>query len=379
VQSPEEGSGFSIDLLLPPGISYLKLFDYSSIKSDSIHLNLELVYDITDECEINNSFETACLIEPNTILHPQLFGYNSDLGGADSDFYKLDLPLGGVVTISLSNLAVDQFLRLYAYNSTESQIGFVQSTEEGSGFTIDLLLPPGISYFKLFDYSSIKSDSTHLDLELTYDSTDECEINNSFETACLIEPNTILNPQLFGYNSDLGGNDADYYRVEAEAILNQCFTISNVQPGQYIRLHVYDEEFNQIGFGQSPSDGSGFAYCLDLEIDAFYFKLSDYYAASSSEHLMVVLAGTSALSVPAITPKNELISVFPNPSSGKFSVTIPESATQIQILNSHGQLVESDVLFKHEELRFELQKTGIYFIRVETENGTIGKRVVIMN
>ncbi len=379
VQSPEDGSGFSIDLLLPPGISYFVLTDYSSIKSDSIHLDLELVFDSTDGCEINNSFETACLVSPDAILHPQLFGYNSDLGGADTDYYKLDLPVGGVVTVNLSNLAVDQYLRLYAYNSNEDQIAFVQSPEDGSGFSIDLLLPPGISYFALTNYSSIKSDSIHLDLELRYDTSDGCELNNSFETACLVESDTVLHPQLFGYNSDLGGNDTDYYKVEAGIILNQCFTISNVQPDQYIRLYVYDEDYNQIGFEQSPDDGSGFFYCLDLGLDLFYFKLYDYGAASNSEPLTVILAGVSGLSAPTIGQTENLISVYPNPTSGSFTLTFPETSTQIQVLNSLGQVIESIQVYRQEQLELALEAEGIYFIKINTENDIVIKKLVVHN
>jgi len=300
-QSPTAGTGFNYDFLLPAGISYLKILDYNG-NSASNHLNMTLSYDNADACECNNSFATACLISPNATLYPQIFGVNSDLDGDDVDYFKVDLPSCGVVSVNLSDLDIDQFIRLYAFNANQEQIGFSQSPNNGTGFNFDFLLPTGISYLKILDYNG-NSSSKQLTMTLTYDISDACECNNSFATACLVNAVDTLYPQIFGFNSDLDSYDVDYYEFQQSInCVSECFTISNVQPSQHLRLYVYDNLQTQIGFEQSPSNGTGFNYCLNLDIGTFYLKLFDYNATSTSGHITVVLSNTPSLAAPTITP-----------------------------------------------------------------------------
>ena len=310
------------------------------------------------------------------MLHPQIFGYNSDLDADDSDYYMLDLPVGGVVTFNLSNLAAQQLIRFYAYNSEQNQIAFTVSPENGAGFEYDVLFPSGVSYFKLYDYRA-SSDSIHLDLQLTYDVSDACEDNNSFETACLIPPDVILHPQLFGTNSDLGGDDTDYYRFQVDNCLSQCFTVSNVQESQLIRMNIYDEDHSQVGYAQSASDGEGFFYCLELEQGDYFIRIYDYRSSSNSEaitlELNCVSLGTD------ITTLDESVSVFPNPTKGSFNVIFPESSTKIQILNSLGQTVRTEWVNHQHKIEFTIKKQGIYFIRIKTDEGVITRKLIITN
>jgi len=513
VQSPSTGSGFTYDLLLPSGISYLKLFDNNG-NSDSTHLNMTLTYDTTDACECNNSFATACTISPNTTIHPQMFGYNSDLGGNDVDYFMLNLPSCGVVTINLSNLALNQFMRLYAYNSTFSQIGFIQSPSTGSGFSYDLLLPSGVSYLKLFDNNG-NSNSIHQNLTLSYDTSDACECNNSFATACLVSAVDTLYPQMFGYNSDLGGNDVDYYEIHPNNCVSECINISNVQSGQFLRLYVYNSTQTQIGFAQSPSTGVGFNYCLNLGIGTYYLKLLDNNGLSSSGHITVALTNTPTLPAPTVTVSGStsfclgdsvtltsnstnfnhwstgdttqsivvytagvytdtiinlsgcwaystattvtvnqatvptvnqigntlqsttattyqwylggsilngatsqtyiptqngdytvvttdangcsatsapftvstvgvaelniesLISVFPNPTNGSFTITFPETTKQVQITNSMGQVLQTNLVDRQKNLNLELTADGIYFIHIRTDKQVVTKKLIV--
>jgi len=435
------GDGFSYDLLLPSGISIIKVYDYNGVVS-SLPYHLILSLDTSDGCEPNNSFTTACTVSPNTTLHPQIFGVNSDLGGNDYEYYKLELPTSGVVTVSLFNLSAEQRMRMRAYNSLQEQIAFKESPIKGTGFSYDLLLPAGVSYISLNDYNN-NSDTTHLELTLSYDTSDPGECNNSFETAFQIAANDTLYPQFYGSNSDLGGDDSDYFKIQAGNCFNQCFAVSNVEAGQRIRLHVYDEMQKQVGFAESPVMGTGFSYCLDLEIGSYYLKLYDYNAVSSSQHITFILSNTPSMDVPVITqieqtlqategttyqwffndilldganeqiltPENSgiytvwvtgllgcgnmsapflftkvgideqsienSVTVFPNPTTGSFTLSFPVTTTLIQVYNAFGQMIETIPVHGENLRQFEMAGKGIYLIKIQVEKDWVIKKIMV--
>lgn len=85
-------------------------------------------------------------------------------------------------------------------------------------------------------------------------------------------------------------------------------------------------------------------------------------------------------SVKEIILENE-ISVFPNPSLGIVHVTLgdPRQNCKIEILNSYGQLVVSREIGNTASADFDLsgRYKGIYFIKIQTENKVLAKKVII--
>jgi len=72
-----------------------------------------------------------------------------------------------------------------------------------------------------------------------------------------------------------------------------------------------------------------------------------------------------------------LIAIFPNPTEGNFSIKVPPATKQVKILNSVGQLLQSEIIEKQENLDFELTYNGIYFIRITTDKHTITKKLIV--
>jgi putative cofactor-binding repeat protein len=69
--------------------------------------------------------------------------------------------------------------------------------------------------------------------------------------------------------------------------------------------------------------------------------------------------------------------VFPNPTSSHFTITIPPSATQIQIVNSLGQLVITTEVEGQSNYSFELTESGIYFIQVITYRQIMIRKIIV--
>ncbi len=74
--------------------------------------------------------------------------------------------------------------------------------------------------------------------------------------------------------------------------------------------------------------------------------------------------------------------VFPNPSTGNFTVSANQAFTKIDVYDITGKLVESIPNFgKSNALEMDLSNlnSGIYFINTETINGAVSKSKIIIN
>jgi uncharacterized repeat protein (TIGR03803 family) len=74
---------------------------------------------------------------------------------------------------------------------------------------------------------------------------------------------------------------------------------------------------------------------------------------------------------------NNAFSIYPNPSTGRFSITLPPLSKQIQIFSSLGQMLQTKYIDNENSMDFELSENGIYFIQVKTDKLTLTKKVVI--
>jgi len=75
---------------------------------------------------------------------------------------------------------------------------------------------------------------------------------------------------------------------------------------------------------------------------------------------------------------DDLISVYPNPSNGKFTLSSEITKGEISIYNISGEKVySSTVNRKQETVNLSSQPNGIYFLTIKTEQGTANKKLII--
>jgi hypothetical protein len=72
-------------------------------------------------------------------------------------------------------------------------------------------------------------------------------------------------------------------------------------------------------------------------------------------------------------------SIFPNPTDREFSITVPPSSTQIQILNSYGQAVQRKIVDNETEFKFSIETSGIYYIQITTNKQLVTKKIIVAN
>lgn len=435
--SPTKGEGFKYDLLIDKGTHYLRLNDFYGF-SDSAHFKISLNLDTTDICEINNSLDFSCLIYPNTTIYPQIYGENYTLGGKDVEYYKLILDKCGVVTFNLTNLSPQQQLQMFVYDSVLNVVGHRESKVSGMGYSMDLLLSGGTSYITLKDINS-RSDSNHLKLQLMLDTTDICECNNLFESACSVNIVDTIYPQILGFTSEFS-YDEDYFTLENLTCSRECIKLTEVPEGVTLSLEIYDSMFNLLSSEKASGSGEELNLCLDLGAGTYYYKLFGANETSDHGHVKMIFENTPGWEAPLIsqldltllsTPginyqwylndtilpgetaqtinvkengyyivvitdnmgctisslpfhftsittiddlKESELLIYPNPSNGHFSISSVEPVTSLKLINSLGQ----ECYYKtNSNTNYFVENRGIYIAIIKTESQTIFKKLIV--
>ena len=86
-----------------------------------------------------------------------------------------------------------------------------------------------------------------------------------------------------------------------------------------------------------------------------------------------------SLDIEEIETDNESLLVYPNPTNGKFNVEA-RNITEVEVLNVVGQNVATYIVNGDScEIDMTGFNTGMYFINVKTENGTMIKKIILTN
>ena len=89
-------------------------------------------------------------------------------------------------------------------------------------------------------------------------------------------------------------------------------------------------------------------------------------------------------SLPVIISNNEIenpdkdsFMVFPNPCTGKFTLSISSLPAQIQVINSLGQIILNKNTDNKSTIDFQINDKGIYFLQLKTAKKTSVKKIVV--
>jgi len=120
----------------------------------------------------------------------------------------------------------------------------------------------------------------------------------------------------------------------------------------------------------------------------FGYKTADFATPCSQAEQAVILTCVEEATTTSITeaPNGSQLTIYPNPSTGKFFVDkseLTEDIKSLSLYNSQGGLIWKDAsrIINSEEIEVSLSglSAGIFLFQIHTNSGTISKRIVIQN
>ncbi len=274
----------------PSGDVYIKVADYYNRTSD-VPYKLVIGIDSTDYYECNNDFAHASPVPDNISIAAKIWGSNKLHSPVnDVDYYKVAIHRCGILTVNLTQVSGRNYF-VTAYYITNSDSVVAQSDINGDQ-AIQLPVSPGFVYLKIADYYNRTSDVPYI-LNLGLDTTDACECNNTFNTACEIPANTSFDAKIWGSNNLVSpSGDVDYYKIHVDRCGTLVFNLKQVSGRNYfMTAYSAPTPAAQVKISDINGDQS-------FEIAAapgdWYLKITDYYnRVSNTPYTLMVAFDTS--------------------------------------------------------------------------------------
>jgi uncharacterized Ntn-hydrolase superfamily protein len=200
----------------------------------------------------------------------------------------------------------------------------------------------------------------------------------------------------FDYKNHKTGNIAGfYYAIQGNILSGQQiidsmeYKFRNASGSLACRLMAALQGANQVGADSrcaGNNTSSLFAYVKVAQsndlIDAPSFnigvKTQDGQQIEPIDSLQVIFNVQNNCSLSGIsnTISDKNITVFPNPSNGFFTITLPVNHAQIFVMDMLGQVIlQTETNRKTEEIKIE--KNGVYTLSVITNKGRFQKKIIV--
>jgi len=130
-------------------------------------------------------------------------------------------------------------------------------------------------------------------------------------------------------------------------------------------------------YSWSNSSSTGNVITITPSVTALYTVTgTDANGCSSTIISQALVSGCTSIASNA--KLNQTLFVFPNPSSGAFTVSIDEAIT-LKLINSLGQVVQILDLNTSNNFKSEVENlnSGIYFIIGENQNGKVNQKIIV--
>ena len=369
------GLDASFALSLEKGDYYFVIDDYLS-RTDSNTYKVCFELDTSDVFEENNSFSSAKPIAIDSCFEAKLFGYVIGKG-SDLDYYSFEVTQGGEISVKVDNPPSELELTLSLYSSSKQLLKKVYASGKGKSVSLSDVVCKG-QYFLAINDANSNQSKLFYSACLEFLKDEECgyDYNFAFESDYC---DTV-------YASLRSNGDKDYFTFIGngkEAIVK----VSNVAPNIVAKVTVLDRDRKQLGVATSAAVGKDVSVLIPATVlsDPYVVLVeSDNKSTSNTIYRFVVTDDNCKSLPPPPVAVNELvdanaISIFPNPSSGKFFIKIPAGeVSKISISNMLGQVVYSNDFYIGGVISLD-EPDGVYFINIHHSNGYITKRLIINN
>lgn len=205
--------------------------------------------------------------------------------GDNDDIFKVKTNRGGVISAHIpANNSVVYFQINIIDSSTNNVItgGWVSS---GNPLTQEAVVPAGTYYIHVFPWKSA-NDTNPYSIQLSFDTTDKCEWNNTKASACLVDENASISAKLRGnYPSSFPNQDFDYYKLTP----TKCGILSVQMPlnssnNRYL-IKLIDSASNQSVNSVVSNIGGNVSLETAVSDNQSYYILVELYSGDLSNDI----------------------------------------------------------------------------------------------
>jgi hypothetical protein len=83
----------------------------------------------------------------------------------------------------------------------------------------------------------------------------------------------------------------------------------------------------------------------------------------------------STVGIPESTNNNSF-SIYPNPTSGQFTILLPTENASIRVTNMMGEEIIKEQA-KQKTITLQLNANGVYIVYVKTKEGTTAQKLIV--
>ena len=233
--------------------------------------------DPTSSCDNadNNTFATAFPLDLDTPCN----GTIAESG--DKDYFRVTIDEPGVLIMTLDPVPSAVRMRIVLYDNNQNELAQTRVGDEGQARTLEYLDEAG-TYYVLVDNSFYDQSSTETyTLNVTFDTTDGNEFNNTFSDA---EPLTLVEGEVTTTGTIRSVGDQDFFEVTVNEPGVLVTTLDPVPSAVRMQIVLYNQQQNEIAQVRVGNEGQ--ARTLEQLVGAgTYFILLDnsFYDQSSAE------------------------------------------------------------------------------------------------
>lgn len=248
-------------LLRSAGTYFIKCYDgWDNASSESPYTVL-VTLDVSDVYELNNEFSVSKTIG----LANNIQGKIKPLG--DVDVFKFSIPRDGIIQIAIDPVPSSVDMDFELYDEQQNFIISQGNTANGQATFMNILRKAGTHFIKLYDGWGNSWSNQFYALNITMDTSDTYEVNNTFSDSKTIPLNENINGKI------RPTGDYDYFKFTASGSGLVTISVNPVPNNVDMDVTLYNSQQSQIAYSTGTGNGQAVYFSFNLPSAGTYYLL----------------------------------------------------------------------------------------------------------
>ena len=351
---------------------------------------------IGTETEPNDALASANLLVLGSYAANAAQDTGCHFNWTDIDYYRVDIPQAGVLNVTIPATVTGAYgLDIIIIDSATNVIIGTYGNAT-TPVTCESIICGGTYYIKVINCCSggFAPGTYSYGLNVTF-YPDVTECNNSTFTAYPVNPTDTITGYIRGKNTesipDYPNSDVDFYKVRNDICGFLTAKIPINSTAIQFQIRVSDSATGTaLSTMVSPTPGGAVTDTLSIPVGTYYIEVSSYNNNVDPNPYTLYVTLSDCLDTTHTPTKihevNEVenISVYPNPNSGSFTISMNNGAganseqIKITVTNIIGEKLQEISANTTKPINMNLnQPNGVYFLTISTATSRYTKKIII--